>query len=208
MNNSRILRSFLFTLAVAAALAIAAAAVAGQTPPAIGDPAPAFTLKSIDGQSHSLADYKGKIVVLEWTNPGCPVVQRHYRDGLMPAAQKAAQEKGVIWLAINSTNPGHSNYREPDALAKIYTDWKAAYTLLLMDADGATGKAYGAKTTPHIFVIDAQGRIAYNGAIDNDTSGNKAERTNYALAAIDALLAGKPVAVTTTQPYGCSVKYK
>jgi peroxiredoxin len=208
MNNARIPRSLLFTLAMAAAWAMAAAAVTDQTPPAIGDPAPVFTLKCIGGQTHSLADYKGKIIVLEWTNPGCPVVQRHYRDGLMPAAQKAAREKGVIWLAVNSTNPGHGNYREPDALQKIYTDWKAAYTLQLMDADGATGKAYGAKTTPHIFVIDAQGRIAYNGAIDNDTGGNNADRTNYALAAIDALLAGKPVAVTTTQSYGCSVKYK
>jgi len=208
MNTTRILTSLVFILAIVATWAVAAAAVPGQAPPAIGDPAPAFTLKSIDGQTHSLADDKGKIIVLEWTNPGCPVVQRHYRDGLMPAAQKAAREKGVVWLAVNSTNPGHSNYREPDALQKIYSDWMAAYTLQLMDADGATGKAYGAKTTPHIFVIDAQGRIAYNGAIDNDTSGDKADRTNYALAAIDALLAGKPVAVMTTQPYGCSVKYK
>jgi len=204
MRKTCVMKSVLFTLAFAAAWA----ATASAAPPAVGDLAPAFTLKSIDGQIHSLAEYKGKIVVLEWTNAGCPVVQRHYRNGLMPAAQKAAREKGVIWLAVNSTNPGHSNYREPDALQKIYTDWKAAYTLQLMDADGATGKAYGAKTTPHIFVIDARGRIAYNGAIDNDTSGDKAARTNYALAAIDALLAGKPITVTTTQPYGCSVKYK
>jgi peroxiredoxin len=208
MKTTRILRSLGLALAIAAASAVAAAAVPGQAPPAIGEPAPAFNLKSVGGQTHSLADDRGKIVVLEWTNPGCPVVQRHYRSGLMPAAQKAAREKGVIWLAINSTNPGHSNYREPDALQKIYSDWKAAYTLQLMDADGAAGKAYGAKTTPHIFVIDDQGRIAYNGAIDNDTSGDKADRTNYALAAIDALLGGKSVAVATTQPYGCSVKYK
>jgi energy-coupling factor transporter ATP-binding protein EcfA2 len=185
-----------------------AAAAAAQTPPAIGDPAPAFKLKSVAGNEQSLADFKGKIVVLEWTNPGCPIVQRHYRDGLMPAAQKAAKEKGVIWLAVNSTNPGHSNYREPAELSKIYTDWQAAYTTQLMDADGVTGLAYGAKTTPHIFVIDTQGKIAYNGAIDDDTNGTKSDRTNYALAAIDALLAGKPVAVSTTQPYGCSVKYK
>jgi len=208
MNNRRIPRSLLISLAMVAAAAIAAAAVPDQTPPAVGGQAPAFTLKGIDGQTHSLSDYKGKIVVLEWTNPGCPVVQRHYRSGLMPADQKAAREKGVIWLAINSTNPSHANYREPDALQKIYTDWKAAYTFQLTDSDGATGRAYGAKTTPHIFVIDARGRIAYNGAIDNDTSGNKSDRTNYALATIDALLAGKLVAVTTTPPYGCSVKYK
>jgi peroxiredoxin len=191
-----------------AAGAIAATAVAGQTAPGIGDPAPAFTLKGIDGQVHSLSDYKGKIVVLEWTNPGCPVVRRHYQSGLMPGAQKAAGEKGVIWLAVNSTNPSHANYREPEALQTIYTGWKAAYAFQLMDSDGAMGRAYGAKTTPHIFVIDGRGRIAYNGAVDNDTSGNDAGRTNYALAAIEALLAGKSVAVATTQPYGCSVKYK
>jgi peroxiredoxin len=208
MKTTRILRSRVAILAIAAAWAIAATAAPGQAPPAIGQAAPAFTLKSLDGQPHSLEEYKGKIVVLEWTNPGCPVVQRHYRDGLMPAAQKVAKEKGAIWLAVNSTNPGHSNYREPGALQKIYSDWKAAYTLQLMDADGATGKAYGAKTTPHIFVIDPKGRIVYNGAIDNDTSGNKSDRTNYAVAAVDALLGGKPVAVATTQPYGCSVKYK
>jgi len=204
MRKTCLMKCVLFTLAFAVAWLAAAAAA----PLAVGDLAPAFTLKSIDGKIHSLAEYKGKIVVLEWTNQGCPVVQRHYRTGLMPAAQRAAREKGVIWLAVNSTNPGHSNYREPGDLQKIYTDWKAAYTLQLMDADGATGRAYGAKTTPHIFVIDSRGRVAYNGAIDNDPRGDKADRTNYALAAIDALLAGEPIAVTTTQPYGCSVKYK
>ncbi|MDH4198699.1 MAG: redoxin domain-containing protein [Candidatus Aminicenantes bacterium] len=207
MKKTRITKAFLFTLAFVAAGLLAAAA-AEETTPAIGDNAPAFTLKDTGGATHSLADYKGKIVVLEWTNPGCPVVQRHYQDGLMPAAQKAAREKGIVWLAVNSTNPSHPNYREPVGLEKTYTDWKAAYTLQLMDEDGKTGKAFGAKTTPHIFVIDAEGRVAYNGAIDDDTNGGKSDRTNYALAAIDALLAGKAVAVTTTRPYGCSVKYK
>jgi peroxiredoxin len=196
----------LISLAFAAAAGLAAAAP--QSPPAVGDMAPAFTLKCVCGITHSLSDYKGKIVVLEWTNPGCPVVTRHYKDGLMPAAQTAAREKGVVWLAVNSTNPGHANYREPADIKSIYTGWQAAYSTQLMDADGATGHAYGAKTTPHIIVIDAQGKIAYNGAIDDDTSGNKTDRTNYALAAIDALIAGQPVAVTTTRPYGCSVKYK
>jgi peroxiredoxin len=207
MTTSRFAKVVFFSLVVAVA-GIAAAFAAQPSPPAVGDMAPAFTLKCLAGNDHTLADYKGKIVVLEWTNPGCPVVQRHYRDGLMPAAQKEAKEKGVVWLAVNSTNPGHSNYREPEELKKIFTEWQAAYTSQLMDADGTTGKAYGAKTTPHIFVIDPEGKVAYNGAIDDDTRGNKADRINYALAAIDALLAGKAVAVTTTQPYGCSVKYK
>ena len=207
MSKTRLMKAVFISLAVIAAAGLAAAA-AQQSPPAVGDPAPAFTLKCVCGTNHSLAEFKGKIVVLEWTNPGCPVVARHYRDGLMPAAQKAAKKKGAVWLAINSTNPGHANYREPADLKKTYAEWQAAYATQLMDADGATGQAYGAKTTPHIIVIDAQGKIAYNGAIDDDTSGNKTDRTNYALAAIDALIAGQPVAVTTTRPYGCSVKYK
>ncbi len=207
MSQTRFIRTLFVSLAIVAAAGLAAAS-ADQTPPAIGDPAPAFTLKCLSGMDHSLADFKGKIVVLEWTNPGCPVVQRHYKDGLMPAAQKAAREKQVVWLAVNSTNPEHANYRKPEELKKTYTDWQAAYAFQLVDSDGATGQAYGAKTTPHIFVIDGQGRIAYGGAIDDDTSGKNPDRINYALAAVDALMAGQPVAVSTTRPYGCSVKYK
>jgi hypothetical protein len=205
MNIGRSTRAVM--IGVIAALGLAAAA-AGQSPPAIGDPAPAFKLKCLSGNDHTLEEFKGKIVVLEWTNPGCPVVQRHYKDGLMPAAQKTARDKGAVWLAVNSTHPGHGNYREPADLKKIYAEWQAAYTAQLMDADGTAGRAYGAKTTPHIIVIDALGKVAYNGAIDNDTSGKDPQRTNYALAAVEALVSGQPVAVTTTQPYGCSVKYK
>lgn len=207
MTKTRLLKAVFISLAIVAAAALAVAA-ADQAPPAVGDAAPAFTLKCLSGMDHSLADFKGKIVVLEWTNPGCPVVQRHYKDGLMQAAQKAAREKQVVWLAVNSTNPEHANYRRPEELKKTYAEWQAAYAAQLMDTDGATGTAYGAKTTPHIFVIDAHGKIAYNGAIDDDTSGKNPERMNYALAAVDALLAGKPVAMATTKPYGCSVKYK
>lgn len=207
MSQTRLVKAVFFTLAFLAAAGLVHAG-ADQTPPAIGDPAPAFTLKCLSGMDHSLADFKGKIVVLEWTNPGCPVVARHYKDGLMQAAQKAAREKQVVWLAVNSTHPEHANYRQPEELKKTYTEWQAAYAAQLMDADGTTGQAYGAKTTPHIFVIDAEGKIAYNGAIDDDTSGKNPERVNYALAAIDALAAGKPVAMATTKPYGCSVKYK
>jgi len=206
MSQTRLVKAVFFSLAFLAAAGLALAAT-DQTPPAIGDPAPAFTLKCLSGMDHNLADFKGKIVVLEWTNPGCPVVARHYKDGLMPAAQKTAREKQVVWIAVNSTNPEHANYRQPEELKKIYAEWQAAYAVQLMDSDGATGRAYGAKTTPHIFVIDAEGKVAYNGAIDDDTSGNKADRTNYALAAVDALIAGQTVAVTTTKPYGCSVKY-
>jgi len=206
MNKSRIFGALVFTLAVAFAGA-AAAGAADENPPAIGDKAPLFALKCTGGGTHSLADYAGKIVVLEWTNPGCPFVVRQYKDGLMPAAQKAAKEKGVVWLTINSTNPGHRDYKEPQALKEIFSEWKAAFSALLLDADGKTGKAYDAKTTPHLFLIDAEGKLAYNGAIDDDASGKNPERVNHVLAAIDELLAGKPVSTPTTKPYGCSVKY-
>lgn len=208
MNIPFTWKNLVFALALGAAGFVAMFATAEQTPPEVGNPAPAFNLKCLGGQDHTLADFKGKVVVLEWTNPGCPVVQRHYQSGLMTAAQKAALEKGAVWLAVNSTNPGHANYREPGDLKTVYIGWKAAYTGQLMDADGAAGRAYRAKTTPHIFVIDAQGKIAYSGAIDDDTGGNKPDRINYALKAVDDLLAGRTVAVSTTRPYGCSVKYK
>jgi peroxiredoxin len=164
-------------------------------------------LNGIGGTLHKLSDFRGKIVVLEWTNPGCPVVQRHYRDGLMPALQKECTDKGVVWLTINSTNPNHQNYQTPEALKYIYGDWKATFTALLMDPDGKAGKALGAKTTPHLFVIDKEGKLAYNGAVDDDTRGTNESRTNYVRLAVDSLLKGEPVATTTTKPYGCSVKY-
>jgi peroxiredoxin len=178
----------------------------GQAP-SVGSLAPDFQLNSIDGKVHKLSDYRGKIVVLEWTNPGCPVVQRHFRDGLMPALQKECTDKGVVWLTVNSTNPNHQNYKTPEALKSIYGDWNAAFTALLMDADGKVGKALGAKTTPHMFVIDKGGKLAYNGAVDDDPQGTKETRTNYVRLAVDSLLKGETVATSTTKPYGCSVKY-
>jgi peroxiredoxin len=207
MNKTRLFGALFVALALTVAGSLAVRA-AQEDPPAVSAAAPAFALKCTGGGTHSLDEFKGKIVVLEWTNPGCPVVVRHYKDGLMQAAQAAAKEKGVVWMAVNSTNPNHNNYMEPEALRGIYSEWKAAYARQLMDADGKTGKAYGAKTTPHMFVIDAEGKVVYNGAIDDDTSGKNPERINYVLAAIDELLAGKPVSVSTTKPYGCSVKYE
>lgn len=197
----------LLAAGLCALLALPAVLLAQAQPPVVGSPAPDFELKSIDGTLHKLSDYRGKVVVLEWTNPGCPVVQRHYRDGLMPALQKECTDKGAVWLAINSTNPSHPNYQAPEGLKSSYDVWKAAFSALLMDPDGKAGKAFGAKTTPHMFVIDKKGNLAYNGAVDDDPQGSKEARTNYVRLAVDALLKGEAVATATTKPYGCSVKY-
>ena len=206
MTSKRTNGSLLFVWLAVLAL-LPAFRAAQELAPAIGGLVPDFQLNGIGGSLHKLSDFRGKIVVLEWTNPGCPVVQRHYRDGLMPALQKECTDKGVVWLTINSTNPNHQNYQTPEALKYIYGDWKAAFTALLMDPDGKAGKALGAKTTPHVFVIDKEGKLAYNGAVDDDTRGSNESRTNYVRLAVNSLLKGEQVATTTTKPYGCSVKY-
>jgi hypothetical protein len=125
----------------------------------------------------------------------------------MPALQKECSDKGVVWLTINSTNPNHQNHKTPEALKYVYGDWKAAFTALLMDPDGKAGKTFGAKTTPHVFVIDKEGKLAYNGAVDDDPQGAKETRTSYVRLAVDSLIKGEPVGTSATKPYGCSVKY-
>ena len=169
--------------------------------------APVFSLADLDGKTRNLSDYKGKIVVLEWTNPNCHFVMRHYGSGDLQLLQKKYTEKGIVWLTINSTNSSSSEYSNPTESKEKYTEWKAAFTAQLVDADGKVGKMYGAKTTPHIFIIDKNGAIAYQGAVDDDPRGKKETKVNYVSDALDALLAGKPVVTTATQPYGCSVKY-
>ncbi len=206
MTSTRIKVPILFSFLAAFAILPVLTARQDQAL-AIGDPAADFQLAGIDGKTHSLSEFRGKIVVLEWTNPGCPVVQRHYKDGLMPAGQKDSTAKGIIWLAVNSTNPNHRDFKTAETLKQIYSEWNAAFTTLLLDPDGKAGKAFDAKTTPHLFVIDKDGRLAYNGAIDDDPRGDNAGRTNYVQLAVDSLLKGEPVATTTTKSYGCSVKY-
>lgn len=173
------------------------------------DVAPNFTLTDLSGKSHALSDFKGKIVVLEWTNPGCPFVVGQYKTGNMQALQKKYTQKGVVWLAINSTNPNHGNHKSKEELAEIYNEWKAAYSAQLVDEDGAVGKLYSAKTTPHLFIIDKEGKLAYQGAIDDDrsTKGGANAKINYVENALDELLAGKTVSKSLTNPYGCGVKY-
>ena len=193
---------------LAAAFAAAAtAALASATP---GSPAPAFTLTDLAGKPVNLADYKGRTVVLEWHNFGCPFVQKHYRSGNMQALQKK-YGKDVVWLAVNSTNRSASDYTEPALLTTQLKQFDAAPANYLMDEPGTMGKAYGAKTTPHMYIIDPSGKLVYNGAIDDKRSANPEDvktAKNYVAAALDELKAGKPVSVASTAPYGCTVKYR
>ncbi|MEY4489292.1 MAG: hypothetical protein RIQ79_1800 [Verrucomicrobiota bacterium] len=191
------------------AASIFAASVLGAA--TVGQPAPAFTLTDLDGKTHSLAELKGKVVVLEWTNPGCPFVKKHYdKSGNIPATQKAAVADGVIWLSINSSALGKEGDYDVAAAKAWLAAEKSAATAYLRDTDGKVGHAYGAKTTPHIFVINAEGVLVYEGAIDSIRSADPADiakAENYVKSALSDLKAGKPVAKASTQPYGCSVKY-
>jgi len=163
--------------------------------------APAFTLEDVDGNKVSLSDFADKIVVLEWMNPGCPIWARHHKAGTFRTLAEKYKDKGVVWLAINST---HSADREKN---KKFAETEKVPYPILDDREGTVGKAYGAKTTPHMFVIDKHGRLAYEGAIDDDPSGRKENPLNYVDQALTELLAGKAVSVPKTEPYGCSVKY-
>jgi peroxiredoxin len=169
---------------------------------AVGEKAPSFTLTDTAGNQVSLSDFEGKIVVLEWLNPDCPFVQRHYKAGTMKNLATAYADKGVVWLTINSTN-----YMDAEANAKFKADEKLSYTILV-DQSGEVGHLYGAQTTPHMYIIDSHGTIAYMGAIDDDPRGSSDDPKNYVAAALDELLAGKAVTTAETKPYGCSVKYK
>jgi peroxiredoxin len=176
----------------------------------IGAPAPAFTLPDVAGKSHNLSDFAGKYVVLEWTNYGCPYVVRHYKDGHMQSLQAKAKEKGVVWLSVVSSAPGTQGYVTAETGTKLFADQGFKSAGLLLDPAGTVGKTYGAKTTPHMYVIDPKGVLIYNGAIDSIRSADAADNakaTNYVMQALEESMAGKPVSVPTTQPYGCSVKY-
>jgi len=202
----KILNNFIPALAAFAALAGVLRANVE-----VGSPAPNFTLPDINGQTHSLSDYKGKIVVLEWHNPECPFVKKHYDSGNIPSLQKAAAAGGVVWLTINSGAPGGEGGGYTPA---EFNSWlkknNAAPTAYFHDADGKVGHLYGAKTTPDMYVINADGILVYKGAIDSIRSANIddiARATNYVKAALDALKSGRPVAKPVSEPYGCSVKY-
>lgn len=182
-----------------------------QAAPSVGQPAPNFTLKDASGKTVSLSDFRGKHVVLEWTNPGCPYVRKHYNGGNMQATQQDALGKGAVWLAINSTEKDHGDYLEPAKLVAWKKERKSVPTAVLMDEEGTAGRAYGARTTPHMYIVDPKGVLVYAGGIDSIASSSASDipkAINYVKQALAESLAGKPVSAATTRPYGCSVKYK
>jgi len=176
----------------------------------VGQNAPDFTLKDTNGKTQTLSSYKGKYVVLEWYQPDCPFVRKHYGSGNMQKLQKEYTAKGVVWLSIDSSAPGEEGNYDASKLNAFATRDGATRTALMIDSDGKVGHLYGAKTTPDMYVIDPNGKLIYQGAIDNKRSTDQADvnrATNYVKAALDAAFAGKSVVTTATAPYGCSVKY-
>ena len=189
------------------AVALAASAYAA---PQVGKPAPDFKLPDLSGEQHELADYKGKYVVLEWVNFGCPFVKKHYGSQNMQKLQKEFADKGVVWLSVCSSAPGKQGNETPDAAAKGISKFGWAASAYLVDADGEVGKLYNAKTTPDMFVVDPQGTLIYAGAIDDKPTPNPATvngANNYVRAALTEASSGNAVSVPSTKPYGCAVKY-
>jgi peroxiredoxin len=193
------------------------ALAAGMTPAhavIVGQAAPDFSATDARGKSHKLSDFKGKHVVLEWTNPGCPFVVKHYTGGAggnMQALQQEFTAKGVVWLSVNSTRKDASDYLEPAKLMAWKAEKKGSASAVLMDEAGKIGQLYNAKTTPHMYIINPQGVLVYAGAIDSVASARVDDikiATNYVRQGLTEALGGKPVSMASTRPYGCSIKYK
>jgi peroxiredoxin len=194
-----------------AVTAFAAGALYAADIPPVGSAAPDFSVPDASGNTQSLSHYKGKYVVLEWFNPECPFVKKHYGSDNMQKLQAEYTGKGVVWLTIDSNAPGTEGNISPDQAQKIMTTWKTHQTALLLDPESKVAKLYGAKNTPNMVVINPEGKIVYEGAIDSKATPNPADiptSTNYVKAALDESLAGKPISNPNTRPYGCSVKYK
>lgn len=210
--NHRSRRSFLFAAMTAVTVGGGALLASPSSAWAIkvGEPAPAFTATDSNGKQVSLSQYKGKFVVLEWHNQGCPFVVKHYGSGNLPKLQKEWTAKQVVWLAVISSAPGKQGYVDGAGANKDMKDHDAAPTAVLLDPKGELGRMYGAKTTPQMFIVNPQGQLIYNGAIDEKPSTDPADipgAKNYVAQALTEALAGKPVSQATTTPYGCSVKY-
>jgi len=198
-------------LILSALTCLASTALFAAESPQVGSAAPDFSVTDSKGKTQSVSQYKGKYVVLEWFNPECPFVKKHYGPGNMQKLQKEFTDKGVVWLAVDSSAPGKEGNLTPEQAEKKMTEWKTHATALVLDQDGKAGQAYGAKNTPHMFIIDPECKIIYAGAIDSKATPNPADissSTNYVKVALDESMAGKPVSTASTRPYGCSVKYK
>ncbi|MEN9537782.1 MAG: hypothetical protein RLZZ126_17 [Pseudomonadota bacterium] len=179
--------------------------------PSVGQGAPDFTLTNTAGAKVSLSSFRGKHVVLEWNNPGCPYVRKHYDSGNMQALQKEITAKNVVWLVVNSTSSDHPDHLKPADYAQWMAQHKAAPSAVLLDDDGKAGRAYGARTTPHMYIVDPKGSLIYAGGIDdipNARAADAAKATNHVRVAVNEALAGRPLSKPVTAPYGCSVKYK
>ena len=197
-----------FALSALAASLFAASVFAAAN---VGQPAPDFSLTDLTGKAVKLSDFKGKHVVLEWNNPHCPFVVKHYDSGNMPGLQSKYDAKDTVWLTLNSTHPSHQDFMSAEKLKGYLNDKKATPDAYLADPDGKVGQSYAAKTTPHMYVINPAGMVVYAGAIDDKRSTNVADvktAKNYVVAAMDESKAGKPVTTAGTQAYGCSIKYK
>ena len=193
-----------FTALAVIAAPVSAAAIVGQ-------PAPNFKLADASGKPVSLSDFRGKTVVLEWNNPGCPFVKKHYGSGNMQKAQAAAAKDGAVWLTINSGAPGKQGYMTGPEAKAFVAQSGARPTAYLLDPQGVVGKVYDAKTTPHMYIVNKAGILVYAGGIDDKPTPNPADiggARNHVLAALSELKAGKAVSVATSRPYGCAVKYK
>lgn len=198
----RLIPSLFFSLALAAGSAAAA--------PKVGEAAPAFSAIDSNGKAVALADFKGKYVVLEWTNAECPFVRKHYGSGNMQATQKEALAQGAVWLSVISSAPGKQGHASGEQANTLSRERKATPTHVLLDEKGDLGRLYDAKTTPHLFIVGKDGRLIYAGGIDSIASSDPADipgATNYVKAALSESIAGKPVSQAATKPYGCSIKY-
>jgi peroxiredoxin len=202
------MKTKLFLIAIATLIA---GTICRADVPPVGSVAPEFSLPDSKGKTHSLSQYKGKYVVLEWFNPQCPFVKKHYGSGNMQKLQEEYTGKGIVWLTINSNAPGSEGNMTPEQAQKISASWKTHQTALLLDPESNVARSYGAKNTPDMIVINPEGKIVYEGAIDSKATPNPADipsSTNYVRAALDELLSGKAVSNAQTKPYGCHITYK
>src|SRR5256886_3794863 len=198
-------------LILTAITTLAAGALYAADVPPVGSAAPEFSAPDANGKTQSLAEYKGKYVVLEWFNPECPFVKKHYGGGNMQKLQDEFTGKGVVWLTIDSNAPGTEGSVSADQAKKIMDSWKTKQTALVLDPESKIAKLYGAKNTPNMVIINPEGKIVYEGAIDSKATPNPADipaSTNYVKSALDESLGGKPVSNAQTKPYGCHITYK